>query len=203
MKTQTQPHYSQPNTIADALAVQDFCVMENFFSPALVAALKLELLTTELSSAGIGRDGNTFANADIRRDETRWLDDSSIVQKELSAEMEALRLVLNERLMLGLFDYESHFATYEPGAFYKRHTDSFKGKKNRILSTVLYLNEDWLEADGGLLKLYADNDTPEPFTTIIPTMGRFVLFLSETVPHEVTIANRTRSSIAGWFRCNE
>jgi SM-20-related protein len=35
-----------------------------------------------------------------------------------------------------------------------------------------------------------------------PQGGTLAVFLSEEFPHEVLAANRTRYSIAGWFRVN-
>ena len=63
--------------------------------------------------------------------------------------MEELRVSLNEKLYLGLFDYECHYAIYGAGAHYEKHLDALAGQKNRLLSTVVYLNSQWAAADGG------------------------------------------------------
>lgn len=193
--------------IADALATQGWCVLRDYFAPALLDALTLRLRELEaedaLTPAGIGRGADNTENFRIRRDLTRWLENKHATETALLAEMETLRGALNRRLMLGLFFYEAHFALYDTGAFYKRHLDSFRGRRNRIISTVLYLNEDWQAEDGGLLTLYRDEETMEPFAAIAPERGTFVLFLSEEIPHEVQVAHRPRASIAGWFRCND
>ncbi|MEE3168550.1 MAG: 2OG-Fe(II) oxygenase, partial [Pseudomonadota bacterium] len=39
--------------------------------------------------------------------------------------------------------------------------------------------------------------------TVVPEMGRMAVFMSEEVPHEVLPANRTRHSLACWFRQDE
>jgi SM-20-related protein len=114
--------------------------------------------------------------------------------------MEMLRVGINRRLFLGLFDYECHFARYAPGSFYKKHVDAFRGRSNRVLSTVFYLNPQWGSADGGELLIYSGDGQVE--ASVKPTMGTLVVFLSETVPHEVLPAARLRHSIAGWFRVN-
>ena len=81
-----------------------------------------------------------------------------------------LRLELNKRLFLGLFDYECHFARYAPGGFYKKHRDAFVGDSNRILSTVLYLNPGWRAEWGGELLMYEDlNDAV--VARILPRYG--------------------------------
>jgi SM-20-related protein len=112
--------------------------------------------------------------------------------------MNQLKDGLNRRLFMGLFDFESHYAVYEPGAFYKKHLDSLHGSQNRILSTVFFLNPDWQENDGGELILYDESDLP--LEVVNPNIGTLVLFLSERFPHEVRPTMKTRNSIAGWFR---
>ena len=52
---------------------------------------------------------------------------------------------------LGLFDYECHYAKYQQGDFYKKHYDAFKGRSNRIFTTVCYLNTP---ESGGELVIY-------------------------------------------------
>jgi len=102
---------------------------------------------------------------------------------------------------MGLFSFESHFACYDVGAYYKRHVDAFIGQSNRALSLVAYLNEQWQESDGGELVLYTSEDDATGFT-VRPEKGTFVIFLSEQFPHEVKTSNRQRHSVAGWFRVN-
>ena len=113
--------------------------------------------------------------------------------------MEALRLGLNTALFLGLFDYECHYAIYEKGADYAKHSDVLQGKKNRILTTVLYLNEDWHACDGGELVVFEPTGN-SVIATVNPTFGTMIIFLSESFPHEVLMSHSTRRSISGWFR---
>ncbi|MGL4835501.1 MAG: 2OG-Fe(II) oxygenase, partial [Shewanella sp.] len=137
-------------------------------------------------------------NADIRRDRIRWLEAQNPQDALYLDVMAQLKAGLNRRLFMGLFDYESHYAVYQPGAFYKKHVDALKGSQNRILTTVFFLNPDWQAADGGELIIYdeADNELER----IAPKMGQFVIFLSERFPHEVMPTLAERRSIAGWFR---
>jgi SM-20-related protein len=74
-----------------------------------------------------------------------------------------------------------------------------QGKKNRILTTVLYLNEDWQTRDGGELVVF-EMTGKTVVTTVNPTFGTMIIFLSEAFPHEVLLSRATRRSIAGWFR---
>ncbi|MFP4207045.1 MAG: 2OG-Fe(II) oxygenase [Wenzhouxiangella sp.] len=190
---------------AAALSAHGWWLGENALKPTLAEALAANLAALRqaeaLHQAGIGRETDHQLRPDIRGDRIHWLTRSDPVQARFLAQMEALRLVLNRRLFLGLFEFEAHYAHYPAGAFYRRHLDSFQGAANRVVSLVAYLNPDWGAEDGGELVLY-DPAGESRLATIIPKSGRIVLFLSEEIPHEVLPARRDRLSIAGWFRLN-
>tara|TARA_R110000868_G_scaffold2321_7_gene17320 strand:+ start:37824 stop:38504 length:681 start_codon:yes stop_codon:yes gene_type:complete len=173
---------------------------------AMLTALREEALALwqedELTRAGIGRADDFDIVREIRRDKTKWFDGASEAQAAYLDFAETLRVGINERLLLGLFAFEAHYAVYEPGGFYRRHLDSFRGARNRILSSVLYLNPGWEPADGGLLRLFDERDD-SVMADIVPECGTFAVFLSEEIPHEVTAALKARFSIAGWHRCND
>ena len=144
------------DTIADALADQGYLVLENPLPADLLAGLLLNLQQQEttLSRAGVGRQGDYQLDNRIRGDAIQWLEPGVPAVTEFLSWMDKLREAINQRLFLGLFDYESHYAVYEPGAFYQKHRDAFRGKPGRKLSTVLYLNPDWDTNNGGELVLY-------------------------------------------------
>ena len=150
--------------------------------------------------AGVGRQSDYQQNRFVRSDEIRWFTAEDPAEAAYLEWMNALREGMNRRLFLGLFDYECHFARYAPGSFYRKHVDAFRGRSNRVLSTVFYLNPGWTAADGGQLLVYGDDG--EVVESVIPLMGTLAVFLSEKVPHEVTAAKRLRHSVAGWFRVN-
>jgi len=152
-------------------------------------------------AAGIGRDLTNNHNEAIRCDQICWIDGESEVGREWLQWAAIMQRQLNRELYLGLFSFESHFAHYRVGDFYKRHLDAFKGQANRVLSLVVYLNESWQPQDGGELVLYAD-ERDMTGTVVIPNFGTLVVFLSEQFPHEVRVAHHDRCSIAGWFRIN-
>ena len=91
---------------------------------------------------------------------------------------------------------------YAPGGFYRKHRDSLRGQRNRIVSCVTYLTDDWATEDAGELVLYANDDEDREIARILPAAGTLAMFLSEDTPHEVLPPRRERRSIAGWFRCN-
>ena len=186
--------------IATALTDKGYCILPQILPETLTSALTARvtnLATEQFSTAGIGRNNTLHFNESIRNDETYWLTDDNNIDKQYLDWMKQLRIEINQRLYMGLFKFEAHYAHYRQGAFYKRHLDAFKGKSNRVLSILLYLNKDWQTADAGELLLYDDNNTL--IETVLPTYGKVIIFLSDRFPHEVLKANRNRYSIAGWF----
>ena len=200
---------AQPFDIDDlcqTLKLQGFVYVSGLYPESTLDALYLEIKQHDeqytLDIAGIGRGDDHTVLPAIRTDKIHWIDGSSSAQRAFLAQLETLRCAINARLLLGLFHTESHFAVYRTGDYYKRHVDSFKGQKNRILSMVTYLNPTWQATDGGLLHLYQSEQSPLPFISIIPSWGTAVFFLSEEIPHEVSPSISHRYSIATWFRCN-
>lgn len=187
--------------IADALAGPGFIILDGVFSSDLTRGL-IDVLATradQLTRAGVGRAGDYQLNDSVRGDAIQWLEPGAVAVTEFLSAMDTLRGALNERLFLGLADYEAHFASYVPGAFYKKHRDAFRGQPGRKVSSVFYLNPDWDLAAGGELVLY-DEAGEQELVRVAPECGRLVLFLSEDFPHEVLPARNSRQSIAGWFR---
>jgi len=202
LKALIQPTESCYDLIADALATQGYCVLPQLLPAELNQALHRRVTNldeNDFQRAGIGRELDFQLNSSVRRDETRWLNQANPTDAAYIEHMAEFRLAINRRLFMGLFDYESHYAHYAPGAFYTKHMDAFKGQSNRVLTTVLYLNPDWQTDDGGQLLIYAA-ESDDVIQTINPNFGTFVIFLSEQFPHEVVKAQRNRYSIAGWFR---
>ncbi|MGJ8521482.1 hypothetical protein R84981_000143 [Carnimonas sp. R-84981] len=197
--------------LIDGLAESGYAVIRHALPVAQCRALALELNMLrhqqELSSAGIGRGRQHVQRSDIRGDRIHWLDRSTEAQRHYFAMIESLRTEINRQLFLGLFELEAHFAFYPPGSFYKCHFDSFAGRSNRVVSSVLYLNEAWPKGSGGEMALYPQSDqlpdaSVTPLEIVAPELGTLACFLSERVPHEVLPTRLPRLSIAGWFRRN-
>jgi SM-20-related protein len=190
--------------IASALHDKGYIVLPGVFEASMLNALFVHLHALEdgdFRRAGVGREDDHHVNPFIRKDEVCWLSRQDGPLCAYFDWAEALRLWLNRRLFLGLFDYECHYARYPKGAFYKRHIDAFKGSSNRRLTTVLYLNPDWNKSDGGELLLYPPDELT-PLERILPSFGTLVVFLSEVFPHEVLPSNKPRYSLTGWYRIN-
>ncbi len=181
--------------------------VRNHLGDDLLVALREEVrildVTDAMKKAGIGRGADLTRDRSVRRDRIAWLQGITPPQRELFRCLEQIREGLNRRLFLGLKRFESHYATYQSGDFYRKHVDSFAGRASRVVSLVLYFNEDWQPADGGELQVFNRDGEDEVCGLILPEMGRMVLFLSEEIPHEVLPANRVRYSLACWFRHDE
>lgn len=153
-------------------------------------------------AAQIGRGAAQKHLSPLRGDVISWLDDSNSTDHAYLVWMEALRSGLNSALFLGLFDYECHYAIYGAGTGYAKHSDVLHGARNRVVSTVFYLNEDWQSGDGGELRLF-DPSGKTAIATLSPNFGTMIIFLSESFPHEVLMAHNKRRSITGWFRVRQ
>ncbi|KAA2285877.1 2OG-Fe(II) oxygenase [Arenimonas fontis] len=187
--------------LAETLADRDWAVLEVPEALPLLRRVAGEAqalaVSGRLRPAATGRaGGRRFAG--LRGDSTLWLDDPACgpAAGELLSALDGLRPALNRRLLLGLEAVEAHFARYPPGAGYARHVDRFAGDDTRVLSLVLYLNEDWPEEAGGQLRLHL----PAGPVDIGPRLGTMTVFLAGEVEHEVLPATRPRLSVAAWFR---
>lgn len=191
-------------TIVEDIRRSGISVQTNALDEKLCRQLSEEIKNSSdenFAPAGIGRNQSLNVNREIRSDSIRWIDESTDAGKAWLNWAESLQHYINSQLFLGLFSFESHFARYQPGDYYKKHQDAFAGQASRVLSLLVYLNEDWVEDNGGELVIY-NKQSDEALLKVSPTWGTIVLFLSEEFPHEVLAANRERYSIAGWYRLN-
>ena len=70
----------------------------------------------------------------------------------------------------------------------------------------MYLNKDWTEQDGGMLRIHMDSGGDElpageqpNYLDIAPKGGTLVLFHSDQLPHEVLNTESERIAIVGWY----
>lgn len=191
------------DALFDALYAQGYAVVPDFLPSDLREALYEEALqlyhADTMHQATIGQGLNNQVATDIRGDFIHWLDGGTPAQQAFLERMHAYQAQLNRTFYLGINNYEAHFALYPKGRYYKRHWDNFRGRGNRIVTTVLYLNPEWKPEWGGQLRLY----TPDEQTIledIVPQPGLLATFISSEVPHEVLPTRHPRVSIAGWMR---
>ena len=191
-----------PPSLFDALQQNGWSQHDAFLPPELSSELAAQCVLAQragrMKAAGVGSGRTPNVHSAIRGDSIAWLEaGQSGACDQYLALMEALRQQLNRELFLGLDEYESHFALYAPGAFYRTHLDRFRDDDLRTISVVIYLNADWLPGQGGALRLHPEGGDS---VDILPEAGRMVVFLSADMLHEVLPAQRERLSLAGWFR---
>jgi SM-20-related protein len=170
--------------------------------PELLAELRARCLALHaggaLRPARIGRGASERFAPEVRGDFIAWLSEPELdAEQKLLRQLDDLRIALNRDLMTGLEDFQGHFALYPSGAAYARHVDRLAGTDVRAISIVLYLNENWVDGDGGVLRIYTGSGASED---VLPLGARLVAFLSERFEHEVLPAQRERLSFTGWYR---
>lgn len=182
-----------------ALGERGFVVLEDAVPVALTARARLEVQALAaqgaLARAGVRRGGDRSLDDSIRSDFTGWVDEQTGgALGEVRGVFEALREQLNREAFLGLRRFELQVGWYPPGAHYAKHRDAFPGDDNRRVTAIVYLNEGWVPAHGGLLRLHLD-----PAIDVEPSAGRMVVFLSERIEHEVLTASAERAALTAWF----
>ena len=186
----------------EQLAERGFGIVDEFVDARLLGSLRDRC--RELHAAGalrparVGRGTNQKLVPEVRGDFISWLQTPERdAEQSLLSRLDELRVSLNRALMTGLEDFQGHFAVYPQGASYARHFDRLVGSDLRAISAVLYLNDDWIEEDGGQLRMYLGGGRSQD---VLPKGGRLVAFLSDRFEHEVLPARRERLSFTGWFR---
>ncbi len=191
--------------VLDDLAERGWSVRPGFLPPSVVAGLRAECLRRRdagaFHAAGVG-PGAARVISTVRGDSIHWLDldDPEPNVRACLAAAEALRQAANRHFFLGLDEFEAHFAAYPPGSGYRKHLDRFRDDDRRTLTAILYLNDAWTAADGGLLRFWPDPSGEGAYLDIVPAGGTLVTFLSARYWHEVLPARRTRLALTGWFK---
>ncbi|MGM0479795.1 MAG: 2OG-Fe(II) oxygenase [Bacteroidota bacterium] len=185
----------------DLLAQQDYLLLENFFADPILAQIEqffeVVRMSGTLEKASIGATGREKVISEIRGDHIYWLEkERDRAKLPIFDQIDALMATINRSFFLSLSDYEFHLALYPPGTYYKKHLDQFKGRNNRMISMIIYLNEEWKPGHGGELKIYPTQTDP---VLIAPLYNRCVLFRSDVLYHEVLLAQKPRRSITGWM----
>jgi len=193
--------------IANGLYEKGWFIVDDFvpedFRQELLHEQQEILAHGQFRHAGIGKGENFKIKPEIRSDKVFWLDHLQLtpLQAQYWAKMEKIREAVNQRCFLGLRSFEAHFAMYPPGSFYLRHLDQFQNVKYRVVTTILYLNDEWSGDDGGALRMYLPQENgEEDVMDVYPEGGKLVVFMSGEIPHEVLPTFKTRISVTGWLR---
>jgi Rps23 Pro-64 3,4-dihydroxylase Tpa1-like proline 4-hydroxylase len=177
-------------------------IAEHFLNTTLTQHLKDNLLALYakklLVVAGIGNEGKLAHDKAVRSDSIYWLDrkNNDQYENEFFDRIDAFVVYLNASCYTGITGYEFHYALYEKGSFYKKHKDQFQNNQSREYSLISYLNEGWIDSDGGQLLIHQKNQNQ----TISPTNGKTVFFKSSELEHEVLETKQLRMSITGWLK---
>lgn len=176
----------------------------DFFTQDLLIDLRATLLLLNeqeaFRPAKIGKGKNKTRAPEIRGDWIRWLSESGdfAATREYLKILDDFRTTLNREVFLGASEYEAHFAIYPAGAFYKKHLDRHREQPHRLLTTTLYLNQDYhVEQGGGLI---IEDLKQNIVAEIRPEWGRFVCFAAAEFPHQVLPTTVNRYSLTGWMR---
>lgn len=196
--------YKQFEQLIQGLIDDNYGCCNDFLLPKAMAGLRANMLrlyaSGNMKHAGIGNKMVFHEDKMVRSDKVNWIHEQSSNPFERIYLSKISRFIahLNETCFASIKTYESHYASYVVGNFYKRHIDQFKTEKGRKYSIVLYLNQDWKEEDGGMLSLYPAKGEQ---INISPIEGRMVFFRSDEMEHEVHPSlTRERRSIAGWLK---
>ena len=190
------------NVLIDSFIEHKVGIANNFLNTSLALNLKANLLSLfkndQLLTAGTGNAKIANQNKLIRSDVIYWLDrkHNDQYENDFFDLIDRFVLYLNQTCYTGITGYEFHYTLYEKGSFYTKHIDQFKNNGSRKYSMILYLNPDWIFADGGELCIY-DGDEKQ---NISPQNGKGVFFKSDEMEHEVLVSNKPRMSITGWLK---
>ena len=145
-----------PNDL-ERLESAGYIVVETAKNP-LIQCAQLKRLSERLyaekyfNTATIGEAKTTQqTKSEIRNDFTLWIDDknwpSGLKPDEIDLlqnfchSLTQIQTELKNYFRLSLNSYETHFAIYPKGHFYKKHVDQTAENNRRHFSFVLYLNE--------------------------------------------------------------
>nr|WP_064610025.1 2OG-Fe(II) oxygenase [Moraxella catarrhalis] len=132
----------------------------------------------------------------IRGDDIRWIDEDCPIGMDYLDSIMSLAEYFNQALYAGIRRSEAHYACYPAGFGYQWHVDNPKGRDDRVISAVFYLNDDWQTTDGGEILVI---DKTGKQQKLQPKANRLVIFDSN-LKHQVNITHRYRFSIATWMR---
>lgn len=100
------------------------------------------------------------------------------------------------------------FSSSSSSKGYLRHVDndrnSSEGRDNgRVLTTILYLNKDWMPSDGGCIRLFESEPPLQCRAEVLPCFNRSIVFWADEVPHEVLAPAKDRFACTFWYSNKE
>lgn len=186
------------------LVSNQYGLIDGFLDDETLAGLRKNIdklyKNDAMHAAGLGNNSVYQLNKNIRGDNIKWIENDSInpYEKVVIDKINRFINYLNSSCYTSIKNFESHYACYEPGSFYKRHLDQFQTDNGRKFSIVIYLNQNWTAADAGAISVYPKDAEALDF---LPLGGRIIFFKSDVLEHEVNPSTtRDRLSIATWLK---
>lgn len=183
----------------DDISSKDYVIVDNFLWDELYTEIKSFFLgkLPNFKEAGIGAHSENQIDTKIRGDFTYWLDRNRDAHLKTYWELlDETMHIFNRYCYLSLSGYEFHLAHYPSGGHYDKHLDQFENRSNRMISMIIYLNDDWKPGDGGELEIFEKDGAS---FLVEPLAARCVMFKSAEVPHAVLEAHKSRFSLTGWL----
>ena len=180
--------------IIDSLDQHGYALIDDAYSSNYLKDLVIECTSNLDRFRDAAIQNGVVSN--IRSDHIFWINDELIHAQHHIQQLMRLAQEFNRYFYLGIQEVEAHFACYNAGEFYALHRDNPQGKNGRMISSVLYLHQDWQSDWGGELRL---QDKHDRWHIIEPKPNRIALFQSDLM-HEVLPSKQQRLSITGWLR---
>lgn len=186
--------------LMDDLAENDYVIADQFIDDEMYTRIMTFFREKEendqLTKVGIGSSGEFKLDSNVRGDFIYWLErDNDQKMESFFSLMDELVDALRKYCYLSLSGSEFHIAKYPAGSYYKKHLDQFNNRSNRMITVLLYLNENWKPGDGGELKIYGKDQN----ILVEPVARRLLLFKSDKIEHEVLVTRVPRYSLTGWL----
>ncbi|KAG2186959.1 hypothetical protein INT44_003187 [Umbelopsis vinacea] len=152
-----------------------------------------------------------FRDETARDDQTVWLDAAIDYGHESKQHLNQVLGMISQGLLQdlskiihlnGKVEYQLDY--YHPqNARYERHRDAFpvsdrEDFTQRRVTAIVYLNPDWVQGDGGELRIFGKND--EADQDIAPIASRMVVYLSGVADHAVIATSQDRYALTAWIR---
>jgi len=171
-----------------------FWIINNFLtveeSSYILEKYKLEL---KLKKAEVTIDGVDVSSELTRKSSVGFIDNIEILDDKIKTKLEELIKVKGFKVT-GLGPYQ--FTEYKVGEFYEWHTDSSDNYKNRFVSIVLQLNDEY---EGGCLEISIDSGKKN-IVKLQKGIGNLSIFYSNLLHRVTPVTEGVRYSLVNWIQ---
>jgi len=174
--------------------MERFWIIDNFLTveecSIILEKYKLEL---KLEQAEVTINGVDTSSESMRKSSVGFIDNIEILDGKIKTKLEELIKVKGFKVT-GLGPYQ--FTEYKVGGFYDWHTDSSDIYKNRFVSIVLQLNNEY---DGGCLELNV-GDGNKNIIKLEKGIGNLCIFYSNLLHRVTPVTEGVRYSLVNWIQ---